>query len=61
MRTAVYPLLSFGVPFIHMGSEIMRSKAFSRDGLIQVITSIRLIFSMSTSVLEESLCFRLEK
>ena len=26
-----YPLFSFGVPFIHMGSEFARSKAFSRD------------------------------
>ncbi|WP_246036987.1 pullulanase-type alpha-1,6-glucosidase [Thalassotalea litorea] len=31
MLSLTYPLLAQGIPFIHMGSELLRSKAFLRD------------------------------
>ena len=45
-----YPLFSFGVPFIHMGSEIIRSKAFARDSYNSGDFFNRVDFSMNSSV-----------
>lgn len=44
-----YPLLSQGIPFIHMGSELLRSKSFLRDSYDYNDWFNRLDFSMKSN------------